>query len=153
MRKINKDKLMEIAEQPTAEMIAHNRKRRERSEIMAEVGKLALKIRMELRHQNKTQKDLASMLGASPSAVSNYLSGEANLESFTLLAIQKALNIQLINTDMVDHNAPHEAEPNGYDSDEDDKTNLPYPYSYSIKVAAPQYVMDGDCQYSKVKFG
>lgn len=70
--------------------------RAENAEWLQFSATIALKIRKLLRQQGLTQADLASRLGVTPPQVSKLLSGKINFELKTLVSIQQALGMPII---------------------------------------------------------
>lgn len=65
--------------------------------------RLASKISNALVNKGLTQKEFAKMLGKRPSEVSKWLSGTHNFTHDTLVDIQSALKVELLNTHKVDN--------------------------------------------------
>ncbi len=59
---------------------------------------LAMKIEAVMHEERLTQKQLAKKMGKTESEISDWLSGNRNFTSDTLMDIELALNINLLNT-------------------------------------------------------
>jgi transcriptional regulator with XRE-family HTH domain len=62
--------------------------------------KVSHKIRIALAHKNWKAKDLAHVLDVSPSSVTRWLSGKHNFTVDTLVGIQWALDIKLLDVEI-----------------------------------------------------
>lgn len=94
--KINKEKLMAIAEKPSEEVIKRRSQRKSERQLILASTLIASKIAKAMRMQNIKNVEVAKILGVSPANVTRYLSGKANFELKTLIDIERALNINLI---------------------------------------------------------
>lgn len=72
----------------------------ERSEI--ERGKFGIRIEKICLHRNLIQEELAVLAKIDPSDLSRYISGEVNIEFFSILKIATALEIKIF--DLFDYN-------------------------------------------------
>jgi transcriptional regulator with XRE-family HTH domain len=63
-------------------------------------GKISHKIKVAIACKGWNSKQLAFVMGVSPSTVTRWLSGNHNFTVDTLCLIQKALDITLINTEI-----------------------------------------------------
>ncbi|MCD8386121.1 MAG: helix-turn-helix domain-containing protein [Bacteroidales bacterium] len=104
--KFNIDKLKAIAKPLPEESRAELEYRDENREMLALSEKLALKIRYLLRIKGLTQADLAERMNVSTTQISKILSGKENLQLKTIAKINIALDVALINCDIVDHEGP-----------------------------------------------
>lgn len=71
--------------------------------------KIALKILRALRAKDKSQKELASLLGVTAQQVSKIVKGEENLTLETICRIERALGISLIEVSEYQTNTPFES--------------------------------------------
>ena len=87
---------MAIAEKPSDEAIKRRNQRKTERQLVLASTLIASKIARAMRMQNIKNVEVAKLLGVSPANVTRYLSGKANFELKTLIDIEKALNINLI---------------------------------------------------------
>lgn len=64
-------------------------------------GSIANKIRRRLRVLGMTQAEFAARLNTSPANVSRYLGGKTNFELRTLLEIERAIDVHIIDRDVI----------------------------------------------------
>lgn len=62
--------------------------------------RIAMKIKRALRIKHMTQAHLSELMGVDPAIVSRYLSGKANMELRTIVKIEKALDINIIDREI-----------------------------------------------------
>lgn len=62
--------------------------------------RIAMKIKRALRIKHMTQAHLSELMGVDPAIVSRYLSGKANMELKTIVKIEKALDINIIDREI-----------------------------------------------------
>lgn len=70
--------------------------RRKNSEMLDRSMEIALRVRSVLRQRNKTQADLAVMMGVSDQQVSKLLKGGENFTDATVRKLEAALDIRLL---------------------------------------------------------
>lgn len=94
--KINKERLMEIAEKPSEEAILSRQKRKTDRYLILASTAIASKIARAMRVKNIKNIEMANILGVTPANITRYLSGKANFELKTLVEFENALGISLI---------------------------------------------------------
>lgn len=94
--KFNVEKLKAIARPMTQEERTAKDYRAENADWLQLSATIALKIRKLLRQQGLTQVELADRLGVTPPQVSRLLSGKINFELKTLVSIQQAIGMPII---------------------------------------------------------
>lgn len=62
--------------------------------------RIAMKIKRALRIKHMTQAHLSELMGVDPAIVSRYLTGKANMELKTIVKIEKALDINIIDREI-----------------------------------------------------
>lgn len=100
--KIDKKRLMEIAEPPSDEATRRRTFRRQNRTLSSASTAIAAKITRALRINGITNSEFAKLLGVTPANVTRYLSGKANFELKTLVDIEQVLGINLIDRQIVD---------------------------------------------------
>ncbi|MDE5886624.1 MAG: helix-turn-helix transcriptional regulator [Muribaculaceae bacterium] len=93
---VNLDKLREIVQPESEEELAIENDLEENGELYKASMRIAMKVRRALRISGMTQLALAETLGMDPAVVSKSLNGKANLELKTLVKLEKALGINII---------------------------------------------------------
>lgn len=98
--KINLQKLEQVAEEENRfeREIATDRK--ENGDMYKASFRIAMKIKRALRIKHMTQAHLSDVMGVDPALVSRYLTGKANMELKTIVKIEKALGINIIDRDI-----------------------------------------------------
>ncbi len=98
--KIDLHKLEQVAvEESKAERkIATDRK--ENGDMYKASFRIAMKIKRALRMKHMTQAHLSELMGVDPAIVSRYLTGKANMELKTIVKIEKALKINIIDREI-----------------------------------------------------
>ena len=99
-----KDKIKSISRPATDEMKNKREKRKRERELIAVSTAIAAKITRAMRLKNMKNSELAEVLGVAPGNITRYLSGKTNFELKTLIAIEKVLEISLINKDFMPEN-------------------------------------------------
>ncbi|MCH5238120.1 MAG: helix-turn-helix transcriptional regulator, partial [Muribaculaceae bacterium] len=99
-----KDKIKSISRPATDEMKNKREKRKRERELIAVSTAIAAKITKAMRLKNMKNSELAEVLGVAPGNITRYLSGKTNFELKTLIAIEKVLEISLINKDFMPEN-------------------------------------------------
>ena len=100
MMKIDLHRLEQVAvEESKAERtIATDRK--DNGDMYKASFRIAMKIKRALRIKHMTQAHLSELMGVDPAIVSRYLSGKANMELKTIVKIEKALDINIIDREI-----------------------------------------------------
>ncbi len=100
MMKIDLHRLEQVAvEESKAERtIAMDRK--DNGDMYKASFRIAMKIKRALRIKHMTQAHLSELMGVDPAIVSRYLSGKANMELKTIVKIEKALDINIIDREI-----------------------------------------------------
>ncbi len=98
--KIDLHRLEQVAEEESRleREIATDRK--ENGDMYKASFRIAMKIKRALRMKHMTQAHLSDMMGVDPALVSRYLTGKANMELKTIVKIEKALGINIIDRDI-----------------------------------------------------
>lgn len=104
--RIDKKKLDNIAVDLSPEQRSkmENRKR-DRSWKKASAA-IAAKIRRHLKTNGISQNELAEKLGITPANITRYLNGEANFQLSTIVDIEKALSISILDRDIIPRPEP-----------------------------------------------
>ena len=102
-----KDKIKKISHPATQEMKNKRAKRKQDRELISVSTAIAAKISRAMRHKDMKNSELATALGVAPGNITRYLSGKVNFELKTLIALEKVLDISLINKDFISENEPH----------------------------------------------
>ena len=100
MMKIDLHRLEQVAvEESKAERtIATDRK--DNGDMYKASFRIAMKIQRALRIKHMTQAHLSELMGVDPAIVSRYLSGKVNMELKTIVKIEKALDINIIDREI-----------------------------------------------------
>ncbi len=98
--KVDFKRLSLVATPENEKGLRQAQEREEFGDLYKASTRIAMKIRRALRLSNETQLSLAEKLGVDPATVSRYLSGRANMELHTLVKLEKALNITIIDRDV-----------------------------------------------------
>ena len=100
MMKIDLHRLEQVAvEESKAERtIATDRK--DNGDMYKASFRIAMKIKRALRIKHMTQAHLSELMGVDPAIVSRYLSGKATMELKTIVKIEKALDINIIDREI-----------------------------------------------------
>ena len=100
MMKIDLHRLEQVAvEESKAERtIATDRK--DNGDMYKASFRIAMKIKRALRIKHMTKAHLSELMGFDPAIVSRYLSGKANMELKTIVKIEKALDINIIDREI-----------------------------------------------------
>lgn len=85
-----------IAKPENEEELAIERDLSENGDLYKTSMRIAMKVRRALRLSGMTQASLAEKIGMDPAVVSKSLNGKANLELKTLVKLEKALGINII---------------------------------------------------------
>ena len=93
---VNIERLRQIATPESEEELAIEKELTENGELYKTSMRIAMKVRRALRMSGMTQAVLSEKLGMDPSVVSKSLSGKANLELKTLIKLENALGINII---------------------------------------------------------
>ena len=102
-----KDKIKNISRPATEEMKNKREKRKRERELVAVSTAIAAKVVRAMRIKGMKNSELAEALGVAPGNITRYLSGKVNFELKTLIALEKVLDISLINKDFISENEPH----------------------------------------------
>ncbi|MDE6669560.1 MAG: helix-turn-helix transcriptional regulator [Muribaculaceae bacterium] len=102
-----KDKIKKISRPATEEMQNKRERRRKERELIAASTAIAAKIVRAMRVKEMKNSELAEALGVAPGNITRYLSGKVNFELKTLIALEKVLEISLINKDFISENQIH----------------------------------------------
>ncbi len=74
--------------------------RKENGDMYKASFRIAMKIKRALRIKNMTQARLSNLMGVDPAIVNRYLTGKANMELKTMVKIEKALGINIIDREI-----------------------------------------------------
>ena len=98
--KIDLHRLEQVAveESKSERTIATDRK--DNGDMYKASFRIAMKIKRALRIKHMTQAHLSELMGVDPAIVSRYLSGKANMELKTIVKIEKALDINIIDREI-----------------------------------------------------
>lgn len=98
--KIDLNRLEQVAvdESPIERRIALDRK--ENGDLYKTSFRIAMKVKRALRMKHMTQVRLSELMGVDTSLVSKYLMGKANMELKTIVKIEKALGINIIDREI-----------------------------------------------------
>ncbi|MDE6338238.1 MAG: helix-turn-helix domain-containing protein [Muribaculaceae bacterium] len=98
--KIDLSRLEQVAvdESSAEKKIAAERK--ENGDMYKASFRIAMKIKRALRVKHMTQIRLAELMGVDAAVVSKYLTGKANMELKTIVKIEKALGINIIDREI-----------------------------------------------------
>lgn len=102
-----KDKIKNISRPATEEMKNKREKRKRERELVAVSTAIAAKVVRAMRIKEMKNSELAEALGVAPGNITRYLSGKVNFELKTLIALEKVLEISLINKDFISENESH----------------------------------------------
>lgn len=102
------DKLNAIARPLDDAMRARMEERRRNRHWQSASASIAAKVRRALRTQGITQAQLADTLGITPANVTRYLNGKTNFELKTLIELERALNIHIIDREVIPSQCPIE---------------------------------------------
>lgn len=102
-----KDKIKKISHPATQEMKNKRAKRKQDRELISVSTAIAAKVSRAMRLKDMKNSELATALGVAPGNITRYLSGKVNFELKTLIAIEKVLEISLINKDFLSENQRH----------------------------------------------
>jgi transcriptional regulator with XRE-family HTH domain len=89
-------KLNEVASQKPSGWLDKANERYKESDWLLKSAQIAVKVLVELRQQQLSQKDLAELLSVSPQYINKIVKGKENLSLDTICKIERALNIELI---------------------------------------------------------
>lgn len=130
-----------------------NAKNRETNEHWLDISfKIAVKILKFIRENNLTQKELAERLDFSPQHLSKVLKGRENLTLETIIKIQNAINVVLIQV-------PDFSLEKIYDADllqdaklnpQIEKSGILFAYETPVRFGEPEEVRVSDYQYAMV---
>lgn len=95
------DKLNAIALPLDDAMRARMEERRRNRHWQSASASIAAKVRRALRTQGITQAQLADTLGITPANVTRYLNGKTNFELKTLIELERALSIHIIDREVI----------------------------------------------------
>lgn len=99
--KINKDRLNSVARELTDNERQRMSERRKNRHWITASSAIAAKIKRQLRIKNITQLELAQILGITPANVTRYLNGKTNFELKTLVEIERAIGVHIIDRDVI----------------------------------------------------
>lgn len=103
--RIDVDKVNVVARELSgAERSRMDERRRNRHWIAASSA-IASKIKRHLKVKGISQLELADMLGITPANVTRYLNGKTNFELKTLVEIERALGVHIIDRDVIPQDA------------------------------------------------
>lgn len=95
------DRLNNVARELTdVERMRMNDRRKNRYWITASSA-IALKIKRRLKEMGISQLELAEILGITAANVTRYLSGKTNFELKTLIEIERAIGVHIIDQDII----------------------------------------------------
>lgn len=103
--KINFDKLDSVALPESKQECAIAHDLNENGDLYKTSFRIAMKIKRALRIKGMTQAQLADIMGVDSAVVCRYLSGKANMELKTMIKIEKALSINIIDR-TISHKQP-----------------------------------------------
>lgn len=98
--RVNLDILESVAENETAAERKMAQDMRENRELYKTSFRIAMKVKRSLRVKGMTQAQLAEAMGVDCAVISRYLSGKANMELKTIVKIEKALGITIIDREI-----------------------------------------------------
>ncbi len=103
---VNKSKLREVAT-PLSEG-SHRRMKERRADRYwkAASSAIAAKVRRQLKLTDTSRVKLAEMLGVTPANITRYLNGTTNFELRTLVELERALGLEIINKDIIPQKNP-----------------------------------------------
>lgn len=98
--RVNLDILESMAENETAAERKMAQDMRENRDLYKTSFRIAMKVKRSLRVKGMTQAQLAEAMDVDCAVISRYLSGKANLELKTIVKIEKALGINIIDREI-----------------------------------------------------
>lgn len=98
--KIDLRKLEQIAVDESSAESKIAAERKENGDMYKASFRIAMKVKRALRMKNMTQARLSELMGVDSSLVSKYLTGKANMELKTIVKIEKALGINIIDREI-----------------------------------------------------
>lgn len=98
---LDKNKLMEVATPLSDESRSRMRQRKKDRYWKAVSAAIAAKVRRQLKVSGTTRVKLAESLEVTPANITRYLSGETNFELKTLVELERALNMEIINRSVI----------------------------------------------------
>lgn len=98
---LDKNKLMEVATPLSDESRSRMRQRKKDRYWKAASAAIAAKVRRQLKVSGTTRVKLAESLEVTPANITRYLSGETNFELKTLVELERALNMEIINRSVI----------------------------------------------------
>ena len=99
--RVNVDRLNCVARELTSEERNLMEARRRDRHWMSASSAIASKIKRHLRVNGITNMEFAEMLGITPANVTRYLNGKTNFELRTLVEIERALELHIIDREVV----------------------------------------------------
>ena len=93
---VDLDRFKEISKPESEEDLAVEKDLNENGDLYKASMRIAMKVKRALRMSGITQALLAEKMGMDPAVISKSLSGKANLELKTLVKLEKALGINII---------------------------------------------------------
>lgn len=97
---VNLERLKEVAVPESKEELAISADRRDNGDMYKASFRIAMKIRRALRVSKMTQAQLSEKMDVDPAIICRYLSGKANMELKTMVKIEKALGINIIDREI-----------------------------------------------------
>lgn len=91
-----KEKLSKIADDQSSDWKVKAKYRRENREWLNKSAAIAVRVLTALKTQGLSQKDLAKRMDVSPQQVNKIVKGQENLTLETILALETALGIKII---------------------------------------------------------
>lgn len=98
---LDKNKLMEVATPMSDESRSKMHQRKKDRYWKAASAAISAKVRRQLKVSGTTRVKLAESLEVTPANITRYLSGETNFELKTLVELERALDIEIINRSVI----------------------------------------------------
>jgi plasmid maintenance system antidote protein, XRE family len=98
---VDKKRLKEVAVPLDKEAKKRMEDRKANRYWRAASSAIAAKVRRQLKVTNTSRVQLAEMLGVTPANITRYLNGTTNFELRTLVEIERALDIEIINRKVI----------------------------------------------------
>lgn len=147
---INKEKLNAIAEPLTSLERERMDERRRNRYWRAASSAIAAKIRRKLQKLNMSQTELAELLGITPANVTRYLSGRTNFELKTLIEIERAIGLHIIDRTVVPEEELLPSDDSSSSvSTESNPNGLTLNVSYKINLFSTSQTASGPERWSK----
>lgn len=99
--RIDREKLNDVARELSDGEKSRMKERKKLRHLNAASSAIALKIKRQLKILELSQLQLAEMLGVTPANITRYLSGKTNFELKTLVEIERALGIKIIDRTVI----------------------------------------------------